>query len=317
MIAPLKDAYGPEADRSNLADYLELLALTMKPLREAEFADFLKDRKWFVRSRELFQLGDVDRDEPSEDEDDGGVGPAPSEEAAADIFELLALRQQALADRYPFVLTDTQLELRGDLGDEHMPYLALLAITVGHHNDLDCGLAPERVFEECVAEVMSQRGLLTVDTGAAGRGPGSFDDLVSSVGESLGLISAPSAAPHRTHANEEGVDTVSHLSWDDQRAGHWVFIGQATCARSNEWGGKIEEPRPEQWGPMLTCVVPPIAYLAVPHHIEDAQLTTLSSNHGRLVLDRLRLSRHLGMPSEHQATMIDAIRAADVYHPLR
>ena len=51
MIAPLKDAYGPEADRSNLADYLELLALTMKPLREAEFADFLKDRKWFVRSR--------------------------------------------------------------------------------------------------------------------------------------------------------------------------------------------------------------------------------------------------------------------------
>ena len=35
------------------------------------------------------------------------MGPAPSEEAAADILELLALRQQALADRYPFVLTDT------------------------------------------------------------------------------------------------------------------------------------------------------------------------------------------------------------------
>ena len=124
-----------------------------------------------------------------------------------------------------------------------MPYLAYCSLSpLATTTTSIADLPRSECSRECVAEVMSQRGLLTVDTGAAGRGPGSFDDLVSSVGESLGLISAPSAAPHRTHANEEGVDTVSHLSWDDQRAGHWVFIGQATCARSNEWGGKIEEP---------------------------------------------------------------------------
>lgn len=316
MITPVKDAYGPEADRSNLADYLEVLALSGQPLRRAEFADFLKDREWFVRSRELFQLGEGNGSEPSEDEEDGGVGAAPSDLAAGDIFEVLALRAQSLGDSYPFVLTRTQLEHRETIADEHMPYLVLLAITVGHYNDLQCDVTPERLFEECVAQAMTNRGLLTFDTGAAGRDPGGFADLVRAVGDSVDLIAAPSAGPHRTHAKEEGVDTVSHLSWGDKRGGHWVFIGQATCAKSNEWARKIEEPRAEQWGPLLTCVVAPIPYLAVPHHVEDEHLMVLSRSHGRLVLDRLRLSRHLGAPSRQQAAIVNAMRSTDVYHPL-
>jgi len=317
VITPLKDAYGPEADRSNVADYLELLALAGTPLRRAELADFLNEVDWVVRSRELYQLGEAGSDEPSEDEDEGGAGAAPSDLAASDVFELLALRAEALDQRYPFVLTATRLEARDALADEHLPYLTLLAITVAHHHRVDTHVAPERVFETCVAQAMSARGLRTVDTGALGRGAGRFGELVVSVGEAVGLIGDPGRAIYRTHANEEGVDTVSHLSWGDLRAGHWVFIGQATCAKSNEWARKIEEPRPEQWGDLITCVVPPIGYLAVPHHVEDEQIMYLSRNHRRLVLDRLRLSRHLGQPSAQQVAVLDAVRSADVFHPLR
>lgn len=316
MISPRRDAYGPEADRSNLADYLEILALDGQSLRNAELADFLKDRDWVVRSRELFQDGSAD-DEPTEDDEDGGVAASPSEIAAGDVFEVLSLRADALGERYPFDIDDSQVSVRPELTDNHLPYLALLAVTVAHHQELETDLVPERVFEECVAQVMATRGLLTIDTGAAGRGVGGFAHLVRGVGNAIGLIAAPSDALYRTHAKEEGVDTVSHLSWGDHRAGHWVFIGQATCAKSNEWAQKIQEPRSEQWGDLLTCVVPPVAYLAVPHHVEDEQMANLSRNHGRLVLDRLRLSRHLGPLSDQQTALLNVVRAADVYHPLR
>jgi hypothetical protein len=316
VITPRKDAYGPEADRSNLADYLELLALNGKILRRAELADFLKDDTWDVRSRELYHSGgDI---EPTEDDEDGGVEPSPSELAAADIFGILSLRADTLGDRYPFIVSDTHLTLRDALSDAQRAYLALLAVTVAHHHGValgNDGLLAERVFEECVAQAMADRGLLTVDSGQAGREGGGFAELVRKVADAVRLVSAPEGAIFRTRAKEEGVDTVSHLCWGDQRAGHWVFIGQATCARSNEWEAKIEEPRPEQWSDLLTCVVPPIAYLAVPHHVEDAQLDALSRNHGRLVLDRLRLARHLGPLSENQIAVVDAVRAEDVYHP--
>jgi hypothetical protein len=317
VITPRKDAYGPEADRSNLADYLELLALDGKILRRAELADFLKESKWDVRSRELYQSGGEDV-EPSEDAEDGGVDTSPSELAAADIFEILRLRADTLKDHYPFIVSEAHLTLRDDLCDAQRAYLALLAVTAAHHYGValgDDGLHAERVFEECVAQAMHDHGLLTVDSGQAGREGGGFAELVRKVADAIRLVSAPEEAIFRTHAKEEGVDTVSHLCWGDQRSGHWVFIGQATCARSNEWEAKIEEPRPEQWSELLTCAVPPLAYLAVPHHVEDVQLDALSRNHGRLVLDRLRLARHLGPLSQSQTAVLDAVRAEHVYHP--
>jgi hypothetical protein len=317
VITPRKDAYGPEADRSNLADYLELLALHGQILRRAELADFLKDREWNVRSRELYTDGSTDGG-PREDAEDGGVDASPSEVDAGDIFEILRLRADTLGSLYPYTVSDAQLTLHDELADGQRAYLALLAVTVAHHHGVvlpGAGLLAERVFEECVAQAMRERGLLTIDSGQAGREGGGFVELVRGVAEAVRLVSAPREAIFRTRAKEEGVDTVSHLSWGDRRAGHWVFIGQATCARSNEWEAKIEEPRPEQWSDLLTCAVPPVAYLAVPHHVEDTQLDALSRNHGRLVLDRLRLARHLGPLSENQAAVLEAVRAEDVYHP--
>ena len=201
--------------------------------------------------------------------------------------------------------------------DDHLPYLTLLAITVAHHHEVATAETPERTFEAIVNEVMQGRGLLSVDTGQLGRGQGDFRQLVKDVAANVELIANPDAAPSRTRANEEGVDTVSHLSWGDTRPGHWVFIGQATCAQSGEWSDKISEPKPDQWGPLLTCLVNPVAYLAVPHHVEDRHLHHLTHNHAKLVLDRLRLTRHIDALSSTQLDILTRVRAEEVFHPLR
>ena len=95
VIEPRRDAYGPEADTSNLADYLELLALAGMQLRRAELADYLAEERWKVRSRELFYAPEDDAsEEPSEDAEDGGVEASPAMVASEDVFSLLAARQR-------------------------------------------------------------------------------------------------------------------------------------------------------------------------------------------------------------------------------
>jgi len=316
VIEPRRDAYGPEADTGNLADYLELLALARTPLRRAELADYLAEERWVVRSRELFHDLDPEEDSPGEDQQDGGAGPLPADVAAADVFELLQFRADQLQEHYPFELVGNQLCLREPLEDNQKPYLSLLAITVAHHYSVETSLHPERVFESLVASVMRTRGLTSVDTGEVGRGTGDFRALVRNVAERLELIAAPDAASSRAAANEEGVDTVSHLSWGDVRPGHWVFIGQATCAQSNEWARKVLEPKPPQWGPLLSCVVKPLAYLAVPHHVESAHLLYISNSSERLVLDRLRLARQSRDLSDDELTLLEEVTGAAVHHPL-
>jgi hypothetical protein len=315
LIEPRRDAYGAEADTSHLADYLELLALSGQPLKEADLADYLADSTWVVRSRELF-VSPQPTDEPTEDEDEGGPQPSPSEIAAGDVFAFVAERADALGALYPFVIEGSALTVVDPLADIHLPYLALLSITVAHHYKVDTAHEVERVFERIVADVMTARGLATVDTGAAGRGQGNFRQLVEKVGEAIELVPAPEAASSRRYANEEGVDTVSHLSWGDQRTGHWIFLGQATCARSNEWARKIKEPDPRQWGPLLSSVVDPVAYLAVPHHVESHHLLNISQATGRLVLDRIRLVRYLGALTADQEAVLRAVRAQPVYSPV-
>ncbi len=317
MIEPRKDAYGADADTTHLADYLELLALAGRPLKRANLADYLGDTNWPVRSRELYHAagpGTVGA-EPSEDELESGPGVSPADEAAGRVFDLLAEREALLGDLYPFANDGLELTVVVPAEEDHALYLALLAITVAHHYDVAAPAAPERAFEGMVADAMRARGLLTVDMGHAGRATTDFRAAVRSAGETIRLLPSPDAAPSRRYANEEGVDTVSHLSWGDTRAGHWLFIGQATCAKSGEWRRKICEPKPPQWGPLLGSVIRPIAYLAVPHHMETPQMLDLSTREERLVLDRIRLCRHLPSLRASWSELLDAVLSEPVYHP--
>jgi hypothetical protein len=314
VIEPSKDAYGPDAERSHLADWLELLALAGQPLAEAELADHLRDTNWTVRSRELYHSPEGDA-EPSEDQQDGGAGVSPPVEAAGDVVGILESRAYALGDRYPFGFDGRALTAMDPVEEHHRPYLALLAITVAHHYEVDGGHRPERVFEGVVAAVLRARGLVTCDFGAVTRSAADFREAVKVAAHEVRTVPNEEAAPSRECASDEGVDTISHLDWGDLRPGHWLWIGQATLGKSNTWHRKILEPRVAQWRALLGSELDPIGYLAVPHHVEEEQLHYLTSTNARLVLDRLRLCRYLPEVTGPPASVLNAVLRTAVYDP--
>jgi hypothetical protein len=318
VIEPRRDAYGAEANISQLGDYLELLALAQRSLTRAELADYLGDLNWVVRSsQELYHSGGP---EPAVDElpaDAAGedTGFSLETEISDRVFELLSDRAELLGDLYPFELSPTRLIRRQPVEPRYDAYVALLAITVAHHYEVSTDETPERAFESLVATAMTARGLLTVDTGAAARATGDFRAMVREAAKDVRLTAAPDAVPSRTHANEEGVDTLSHMSWGDTRPGHWLFLGQATCYQSGGWMRKIKEPLTGQWRALLGSTIEPWAYLAVPHHVEPAQMVHLAVGTNRMVLDRLRLCRHLDEVTGAQRQIIEAVERAGAYHP--
>jgi hypothetical protein len=314
-IEPRIDAYGKEADGTALADYIELLALTGESLTVADLGDVISDNNWKVRSRELFfipqdEVRDPDS-EPSEDVVDAELIEMPGLEHAKWVFQILTERQELLEELYPFEVAGVRLIAKARR-DVHSAYLTLLAITVAHAYHLDTTSNPRELFEQLVARVLTARGVSTIDMASAGRAAGDFVEALEAAAADVGLTAAPNAAARRTNAQEAGVDTLSHFSWGDHRAGHWVFIGQATCGRTESWGAKINQPTPGSWGPWLNCLVHPIPYLAVPHHAEERHVEYLTDTHRKLVLDRIRLCRHVGEPSAEEATLLDEVLAEEV-----
>lgn len=316
MLRPEKDRYGPEADRSNLADYLELLALDGSPMSRGDLADFLRDANWTVRSRELYVNAGGPEPEPGEDLQDGGVEMTPQERWAEEVFTICEARGTFLGSRYPFSTGEDRLECRPFVC-AHRAYLALLSITVAHHYELPTASseAPERVFEELIGQVFENRGLLTCNLGALGRTGLNFRDRVLAAGHKIAVSATPEAAISRTHANDEKVDTISNLAWGDQRGGHWLYIGQATVGDSSTWQAKMMQPRPHQWQDLMSSVIVPTPYLAVPHHVEDAQLADLVRGDHRLVLDRMRIARYLRTITAGAGALIQKMRAEEPYDP--
>ncbi|MDP9440992.1 MAG: hypothetical protein M3P34_02170 [Actinomycetota bacterium] len=317
-IEPRIDAYGKDADGSLLADYVELLARAGDSLSQADLADLITDNEWKVRSRELITVPqDLVRDpdeEPSQDAVEGELIEDPGLEAAMWVFELLTERAETLGDRYPFEVEGVRLRAL-ETEPRHGPYLVLLSITVAHAYALDTGHNPRTMFEETVARVLEGRVSRTVNMGAMGREGGNFPQALRDAGEALGLHVAPGAVPHRTHAQELGVDTISHLHWSDSRPGRWAFIGQATCAKTERWPQKMGEPTPGNWGPMLGTLVAPIPYLAVPHHAEEHHMAQITTDRRVLLLDRLRLCNHLEEPSDAERALVAAVLAEQVVRP--
>lgn len=315
MIEPRMDAYGKEADGSALADYVELLALADESLSVADLADIIKDNNWKVRSRELIhipqnEVRDPD-EEPSEDVVEGGLIEEPSLETARWVFELLAERQELLGELYPFEVEGVRLNLRGGCAGPG-PYLSLLAISIAHAYEVERVPNPRVTFERVVARALAARGVATVDMANCRRGQPDFVTALRLAADVVGLDASPNAAPYRNAAQEAGVDTLSHMSWGDLRPGHWIFIGQATCGKTETWPAKIGEPAPGVWGPWLGSLVSPLPYLAVPHHAEEHHLEELTTAHRVLILDRLRICRFAGDPESDEEDIIGRVLDEDV-----
>lgn len=279
------DAYGTYGDATCMADFLELLALKNKSITEARLADAIADSSlehWTVRPSDWFIDAGQTRDEKLDETD--------SSESSERVFAQLAQRETILGDRYPFRLVRGRPEYVSAAAPSASPYCALLGITTVHAYKLAPQNDAPNVFEDTVENALNAAGIRTVNLARHRRGVANFDDAVVAAGTSIGMEPTPSAATRRLAAQDESVDTISHLNFLDGRRPSWSFLGQATCARTNDWKRKLGEPPRELWAGYLNVGIRPNVFLAIPHHAEDAHLEYLvGAGYDGMVLDRLRL----------------------------
>jgi len=301
MISPDFDTYGKFARGSLLADYCELLALRGSGPTAAQLAAYIEDNDWDLRP--LILRSGQERQE--------AVAPDP-EEAADAIFEFIEARRQVLGDGYPFQVMHGHLAVSGGQDLTHNSYLALLAVATVHAYKVPCDVDPRLVFEHTVVDVINARGFPAAPLGDLRRGGGTFEAAVEAACNALGLTCDSDAVARRRFAHDAGIDAIVHLSWGDTRAGAFVWIGQITCARSDEWDGKIMEPAPAYWARVLGARTPPVAFLAVPHHVEALLMDQLLDARERPILDRLRILKAKQGTSADETTLIRSMLEAEV-----
>ena len=309
ITCPEPDVYGQYARASLLADYVELLVLKEQPVRRAALADFLADngRSWdldLIRSAER-QVTDEKPGPISEHIDEAG-------DRASIVFEQMKERSNVLGCRYPFTITDAGEVLPPSPGSnpKSSPYVSILMLTIAHAFNVHSPHRPEELFEGIVTRVLRSRGLRSTGLAAHRRKRGSFGEVLRIACQEVGLKAAPDAAPRLTHAHDEGVDVLCHLAWEeDLRPGTWGFIGQVTVGKSDSWGRKISEPKPGPWARRTGTWIPPLPFLAVPHHVERPMMEKLASDNDAVVLDRLRLVRWF--KDKISAEEQEVIRAVD------
>jgi|SRR5215813_4038000 len=299
MIVPNPDAYGTYAAASALADYLELLSLHGHSLTKATLGDVIADSGWRVRRQENIAAPETDEEEFDASEDR--------------VYSLIRERRRVLGQQYPFVEDGAGrlTHLNGQVGQ---PYRALLAITLVHAYRVPAPRDPKHVLEQTVADVLAARGWLSLNFGALSR-IGGFAAAVAASGGPLQLATDPAGAPHPSAAQDEGVDTLAHIPWCGARSGRWVVVGQVTCAVSNVWRRKILEPSPASWMRFLADIVPPVSFLAVPHHAEPQHRIYVMVQSGRLLLDRLSLVRHKAATTADEDSLIETVLAFGVERP--
>lgn len=310
VIRLAHEAYGSDARASAVADFFELVVLAGAEPSEEEILDRLRDDDIIINPEKFTggytQLAGMESMQNSDIEDDGEDDQEPREhdpyrDSLSRVLELLEERSNVLDDLYPFAFRGTRLTARDRESEKVQPYLALLAMTTAHAHSLAESARARRAFEDAVATVLRSRGVPATNFGTGNReaGGGGFEGACQRASEAIGIPINPNGFIRRTFAKDENIDTIGHLlPWDDGRKGRWTVVGQATLERSDGWEKKIAEPRLRAWRGFLEEHVDPLAFLAIPHHIEPLHLEYLQSQNNRLVLDRLRLARFGKISSE-------------------
>jgi hypothetical protein len=297
-IVPNIDWYGRYGTASAIADYLEIASIAGIRLTRAEVVDLIDDSGWSRRvTREHYtSIGEDDADEEE------------ARDIADRIFNVFGERQVVLGLGYPFTIDENgRLSFTGDRSH---PYVALLAITVAHAANLDIPLDVTQVFEDTVCDILRSRGWKAVNFGRATRDSG-FEQGLLAAGVELALQGYPDAQ-RNMYAQDERVDTIGHYPWCTRSSGRWLVIGQVTCAQSNEWRKKLQEPSPSNWQLRLGEIVEPSVFLAVPHHVENRFRTYLMSDCKRYILDRLSLTLQKQSVSTDEQAIIDSVLGSAV-----
>lgn len=298
IISPTQDTYGNLARASFFADYIEVLALRGHRNRRKLLKDLLGDN--YPRSRRIIQTAAAGSDDWE------------SEDLADDVWFCMRQRAQILGDEYPFVVDRNKVRLKADTKVRESKYIGLLALSMVHAFKLLPHLTAENLLEVIVADAIENRGLTVGRFGEIGRNSShNFEAAIQKLSSEFGFAMDADAVTRRENAQDEGVDIVAHLDWGGQRAGRWVFIGQVTCARSDDWVTKLYEPVPDSWMAYLGEVSPPIPFLAVPYHVGD-EIMDLFRVHRRHILDRLRVVLSLPAVSDDLRAQVDALLGASV-----
>jgi hypothetical protein len=289
------DRYGGPARPSCLADYLEVLALFGKVCTKGQLADLVSDR-WNLRRRALILM--------------------PGEEAAEDVVDAawtcLLERSELLTDLYPFLVSHTRVTLKPDFEVRESSYISLLSITVAHAYQIDSGYNVEQVFEEVVALGLEDLGLTVGRFGAITRdNQMHFPTSLQVLGDNFGIPVDHQAASRRGAANDSGLDVFGTLDWGDGRHGRWIFLGQVTCGGSDSWPGKLSEVKVPRWQKFLRELTEPIAFLAVPHHVDRRSYFEVVEGDAKALVDRARLTRHLRSTGPEERGIIEAVLAAE------
>jgi hypothetical protein len=289
------DRYGGPARPSCLADYLEILALFGKVCTKGQLADLVADR-WNLRRRALIL--------------------APGDEAAEDVVDAawscLQERTELLDVLYPFTVSDTRVTLKPDFPIRESSYVALLSITVAHAYRIDSGYNVEQVFEEIVALGLEDLGLTVGRFGEITRSNRmDFPTSLQALGRDFAIPVDHQAASRRGAANDSGLDVFGILEWGDGRHGRWIFLGQVTCGGSDSWPGKLAEVKVPRWKKFLRELTEPIAFLAVPHHVDKRSYWEVVEGDSKALVDRARLAKRLRTTGPEERGIIDAVLASE------
>lgn len=311
--------YGSHARPSALCDYLELLALNGNELSEEIIADFVRDAHY---THLLWETVVVEADPSLSYVAHAHEEPDLREsiDAALDVVKNtlaeLHERQEILASAYPYYIpnaSDIVLVRREDVSDWCV-YDSLLSLTVAHANRLQVpDISLTDLFERIVEDSLKSGGLATA---RLQNGETNYASRATRAAEHVGRKINVANASYRRRAVDEGTDLISNLWPRDRRHGGIQLIGQATCAKSDEWEEKMTEPKPAHWRDMLGSGPFPTRYLAVPHHVGSSYRRHLLKQETDVdIVDRLRLALTERPLLDDERAVCDRMASEDVISP--
>lgn len=298
LIDPRIDVYGTDGRTGALADLMEVHAVKGEGMSAADLTDLIDNMGWTTRPTRQIITGEIDEED--------------ADSLADQTFSLLNTRRDVLGDRYPFSFHLGKLRVKEGSDLATSPYFAVLAITIAHAWNIDCGtVTPEAVLESVVAMALQSK-MAAVGLGTADRNGTPFAENLRLGAAAIGLTASPNPTPRRVRAKDGGVDTLAGHVWADGRPGHWVFIGQVTCGPTGTWSNKLNEPKPALWKEYLQELLPPQRFLAVPHHVDRAFFQMLERQDEALVIDRLRLVLALDATTDSVRPVVNAVLASTI-----
>jgi hypothetical protein len=304
MRHPL-DVPAATADREDLADWLELLALSVAD-RNSSIQDLVRELR---RSGTSEAIGDPTSASYKAD-DDGEVSMRVAEDAFGEIedrFRACGGHPEGDPGFYPFRVEDGYIELRDDNLSSAYVFMLLLSNSKSSREGKVIGAKPTSLFENvCALAARSYFGGNSTGVGALAFGfprrirPKGFADALDNLCMDLGEGKGHRADRPGLKDQKDGrLDVVAWRDFSDRREGKLIGFGQ--CATSRKDKKKATELHPHNFCSMWMRDIPvvmPVRMLFVPwrHHMQGWRL--LASD-GGILFDRCRIAQHSG-PLEGQ-----------------